>query len=221
MKSYKISQVVSLVLLVIILAIIFWWSKDWLLSNPQDFVLVVKSYGPIAPLVMILILIVEVVIAPFPGGWVPLVSGYIFGAFWGGLYAWLGNVLGATISFSLAYYLGQPIVERFVNPKKIKYFQDWLARKPGLILFVYLLPILPIDLITVALGLTGLKFKRFIPIMMVGLLPHMFFLSFFGERMKESQFHTVRPLLSPLLILLVCLVIYWQVRRRQKLKSNT
>lgn len=220
MKNYQITRILSLILLVIILAGVFWYSKDWLLQDRESFTEMIKSYDVLAPLMMILIIIVEVIIAPFPGGWVPMVSGYIFGSFWGGVYAWIGNVLGASISFFLAFYLGRPFVKKMISPDKLSYFHRWLGQKRGLIFLVYLIPIFPIDLITFALGLSGLKFKHFFPLMAIGLLPHMFFLSFFGHRINQSSLYHIRPLLSPILIFLFCLLIYWQIRKKNKLSQQ-
>ena len=63
-----------------------------------------------APLVFVVLMATQVVVAPLPGLVVGLVGGYVFGAARGFLLNLAGFTLGAMIAFSLARYFGKPLV---------------------------------------------------------------------------------------------------------------
>src|SRR5688572_13316738 len=81
----------------------------------------------------LLVVVLEVVIAPIPGGAIGYLGAARFG-FWG---AWpllyVGNVIGTTIAFFLARKVGTPIFEENVAPKTRARYNYILTHHPGLL----------------------------------------------------------------------------------------
>jgi uncharacterized membrane protein YdjX (TVP38/TMEM64 family) len=74
----------------------------------------ITTFGPLAPLAYIALFAAQILIAPFPGQLMGVMSGYIFGMFWGSLYSIVGLALGAGLAMGIARRYGQPRVDPFL-----------------------------------------------------------------------------------------------------------
>src|SRR4029453_16713650 len=72
----------------------------------------VLGWGALAPLVYIGAVIVEVLVAPFPGTLLYAPAGALFGGFLGGTYSLAGNVIGAGLAAWIGRALGEAWVAR-------------------------------------------------------------------------------------------------------------
>lgn len=79
-----------------------------------------QSFGIFAPLLFVLLQVLQVVIAVIPGGPVPIIGGILFGQ-WGGLFLSLaGFFLGTVLVYYLVQWIGRPLVDRFVSESHFK-----------------------------------------------------------------------------------------------------
>ena len=109
-----------------------------------------QSFGIFAPLLFVLLQVLQVVVAVIPGGPVPIIGGILFGQ-WGGLFLSLaGFFLGTVLVYYLVQWIGRPLVDRFVPESHFKKFDFLLESKRTelLIFLVFLLPGLPKDALT-------------------------------------------------------------------------
>ena len=72
---------------------------------------IISSFGAYSPLAYILIQILQVIIAPIPGGAIEFLGGYLFGVKAGFLYSMIGVILGSWFAFSLARVFEKVAVE--------------------------------------------------------------------------------------------------------------
>ena len=84
-------------------------------SNQEAIRNYVNSFGSFAPIIFIILQILQVVITPISHYAVSIAGGYIFGLWLGALYNFIGRVIGTIIAFYLARYIGKKIVEKVVN----------------------------------------------------------------------------------------------------------
>ena len=112
-----------------------------LLHDRQQLKGFIRSFGPYSPLAYILLQILQVVIAPIPGGAVEFLGGYLFGVKAGFIYSMIGLTLGSWLAFSLARVFEKIAVEKFVSVQTRKKF-DYLVEHEGAILsfILFLLP---------------------------------------------------------------------------------
>ena len=119
-------------------------------AGQQLIVQKMESFGIFAPLLFVLLQVIQVVIAVIPGGPVPIIGGVLFGE-WGALALCLaGFFLGTVLVYYLVQWVGKPLVDRFVSEKHFQKF-DFLknGKRLELIVFlVFLLPGLPKDALT-------------------------------------------------------------------------
>lgn len=224
LNKKKIAQAIfNLIVLLIFLTVlsVFVVSTQSQFETSEDAVKYIKSFGALGPIIVTSLIALEVVIAPIPGFIMPIASGYAFGAFFGAIYAYLGNVLGTAVAFILSRAFGRPLVERFIDKRKLRnydcFFDDY--GKYGLWV-VFLFPIFPADIISFVAGLSGIKWKDFMFIISIAYFPNMFLLTYFGAQIFESGLYSFSTFFSAS-ILIIALLIGLLVFLHMKKKVNS
>ena len=140
-----------------------------------------SEFGPLAPLISILLNTVQVLLAPVPGQVVGLANGYLFGVFWGTVYSMVGVMLGTALAMVLGRLLGRPVVERFVSSAQLGRWDELVTRRGPVFLFlIFLLPLLPDDIVAFAVGLSNLSIPYALILAAIGRLPGMIASSWVG-----------------------------------------
>ncbi len=152
----------------------------------KEFIL---SFGIYSPLAFILLQVIQVVVAPIPGGAIEFLGGYLFGAGAGMLYSTIGLILGSWLAFSIARIFEKWAVEKFVSPKTMKKF-DYLIGHEGLILsfLLFLIPGFPKDALCYILGLTPMHLGIFLTISTIGRIPGTLIATLQGAKAFEHQY---------------------------------
>ncbi len=174
----------------------------------------IAGFGWTGPLVMIGLIVIEVVIAPLPGGWLAIATGYLFGSWPGFIYAYIGNVLGSLIAFALARYFGQRFVQKIVSLENYERYSHKLSRSSLGIGLLYAIPLFPIDVISMLLGVSGITRRRFLTIMLLGFIPNMAIMNFVGGAIGQPEYRYI-------MIGLVSGVIVYFVWHTASLKINS
>jgi uncharacterized membrane protein YdjX (TVP38/TMEM64 family) len=143
-----------------------------ILHDRHELKVILHSFGPYSPLAYILLQIIQIIIAPIPGGAIEFLGGYLFGVTSGFFYSMIGLILGSWMAFSLARIFEKLAVEKFVSPKTIKKF-DYLVGHEGTILsfLLFLIPGFPKDALCYLLGLTPMHTGIFLIISTIGRVP--------------------------------------------------
>jgi len=120
------------------------------------------SFGAYSFLAFILLQIIQVIVAPIPGGAIEFLGSYLFGVKLGFLYSMIGLTLGSWFAFSLAKIFEKWAVEKFVSPKTMKKL-GYLVGHEGVILsfLPFLIPGFPKDALCYILGLTPMHLGIF------------------------------------------------------------
>lgn len=124
-----------------------------------------QGFGIWAPLVFIMIQIVQCILPFIPGGVSLLLGVVAFGPWLGFLYNYVGIVLGEAGGFLLARRYGKWIVRALTSDKAYEKSIGWLEKKErGFKIFfitTMLLPGMPDDLICMVAGLSSMRFRVF------------------------------------------------------------
>jgi uncharacterized membrane protein YdjX (TVP38/TMEM64 family) len=144
--------------------------RDWL-----------SQFGALGPLVSILLNSAQVLLAPIPGQVVGLANGYLYGVFWGTIYSLIGVTIGTAIAMVLGRVLGRPVVERFVSPEHLDRWDTISTKRGPIFLFlVFLLPLLPDDIVAFAVGLSPISIPYALLLAAIGRLPGLIVSSWVG-----------------------------------------
>lgn len=114
-----------------------------------------------APL-FVLVVILEVIFAPIPGGAV----GYLGAARFGFWQAWpllyVGNIIGTTAVFFLARRWGTRLFEENVPDRVRNRYDRHLQQRPVLLWLVYAVPVIPVDVLSILAGVSSISARRFL-----------------------------------------------------------
>lgn len=188
LRKYKYDVAIFLVLAAVVSFLVALRGQFGFLEDRGSFEQFIKGFGAWGPFVIILTIILEVVIAPLPG-FVPAISaGFIFGALQGSIYTYVGNVLGSLLVFWLSRRYGRMILEKFTESTKIKKYENMIAKRENILLFAYVFPILPVDIISGAFGLSKIRFKKFALAVAIGFVFHVVILNLFGDYLARLYF---------------------------------
>lgn len=142
-----------------LLAGLRWGDDVWrLLQNEAALEAFLADLGWLGPLGLIFFNAIQIVVAPVPGYVVQIASGYLFGPVWGGVWATVGLLLGATLSMWLVRRLGRPIVERLIGTKRLARWEG-VTRSDKLWVWLVLILTPTGDLPYFLAGLSQVKFR--------------------------------------------------------------
>lgn len=138
-----------------------------------------QAFGSRAIIGFICLEIVQVIVPIVPGG-ISTVGGLVaFGTAQGLLYSYIGLVIGSIIGFSLVRFYGDEFLSWILSDKKRQQFQkilDKLSKNVKKVIVVtFLIPFAPDDLVCLAAGLSTIRFRDFL-IMVLLLKPVSIFL---------------------------------------------
>lgn len=175
---HTVGQMITLALTILALggmAVLFVLAggRVWhLFRHPEELRLLVRSWGPWAPLGIIAFQVVQIVVAPLPGDALAFASGYGLG-FWPTI-VWLmtGVLCGASVNFMLIKLLGRRLLRFFLPAEQLARLDALVLRKGTIYIFLLLLVPNPVgDWVYYLAGLTSIPYPLFIACVFVGKLP--------------------------------------------------
>ncbi len=176
--------------------------------SPSDIQEFLSSLGFFAGFIFILLVVLEVIIAPL----IPLVlyvaGGLVFGPFLGGILVLIGNLIGAYIVFKLVKKYGRSYVEKNVSKNKLKKFDKFSHKHGAFSLFLLRVnPITSTDIFSYLYGLTNISLKKFLLATGLGIAPLIFIQSYLGVKLLETN-TVFFPILIILTIIFISLIVY-------------
>jgi uncharacterized membrane protein YdjX (TVP38/TMEM64 family) len=157
-------------------------------SSKESFEGFVAGFGHWGPIVIILSIALEVVVAPIPGYIPAITAGFAFGPVLGSVYVYLGNMVGTLIVFFLARKFGKRLVEHFMKKERLEKYEKTINRHENWLLVFYFIPIVPIDIITAAFGLSKIRFKKFLIVSSLGYVLYSVVSTNFGDYLAGLWF---------------------------------
>jgi uncharacterized membrane protein YdjX (TVP38/TMEM64 family) len=150
---------------------------------------IVKSAGPLAPLLFITIQALQVVFAPIPGEATGFLGGYLFGVPLGLFYSTLGLTLGSVGAFLLGRWLEKRFITRIVSRETMQRFDFLMEHQGALVAFIlFLIPGLPKDYLCFILGLSPMNLRVFLVISIIGRIPGTLILTLQGAEIYAGHY---------------------------------
>lgn len=191
----------TLILLGVVLVLgllIFYFGEDfwslivrffYFLSDREKTSAYIEGFGPGAPLIFILVQILQVLLAPIPGEATGFVGGYLFGVARGFLFSSIALSIGSIINFGIGRFLGRRYVRKVIPPSYLVRFDKVARREGALIVFMlFIFPGFPKDYLCLFLGLSSLRLKLFFLMATIGRMPGTFILSLQGALLFERNY---------------------------------
>lgn len=205
-KTKTILKAVFFVLLIVVIPLILFLTNRELFSQFESIEEVenfIGSYGHLSGLVYIGFQILQVIISLIPGEVFQVAAGFLFGPFWGIVYALIGCAIGEAIAFGLARVLGRDFVRLFLSEEQFEKYSSRLNSNRGytLCFILYLIPGIPKDILCYVAGASEIRFLPFLIISMVGRLPGLIGSIAMGALVDSGQY-----LFAGIILALACII---------------
>lgn len=116
-----------------------WQQLRRLLSDETALQAMIDHLGWLGPVVLIVFNALQIIVAPVPGYVVQVAAGYLYGPWWGGLWAILGLFIGGMSAMWLGRRLGRPLVERMIGVTRLQRWENVIHSENIYIWFILLL----------------------------------------------------------------------------------
>lgn len=190
-------------------------------NSIDDVKSLVLSWGAAAPLMSILLMTLQAVVAPLPAFLITAANGIVFGVYWGTVISWTGAMSGALLSFWLSRMFYKTFSKKVRSRRKGLEFLERLESRYGfkVILTARLLPFVSFDVISYAAGLSTIGTPSFVAATGLGMLPATIVYTAFGSEMERFSEYSSR-LFSFSLLAVLALMGFWIVRGVYKRRSD-
>jgi uncharacterized membrane protein YdjX (TVP38/TMEM64 family) len=190
-------------------------------DSMEDIRDLILSWGAAAPLMSILLMTMQAVIAPLPAFLITAANGVVFGMYWGTLISWAGAMCGALVSFMMSRLFYKSFSEKILKHKRGIEYLERLESKYGfrVILTARLLPFISFDFISYAAGLSTIKVRSFLIATGIGMLPATIVYTVFGFEMEKLKEHSDKLFTFSVLAVLGLLLI-WTILGVYKRRHN-
>ena len=87
---------------------------------------IIAAYGCLAPLLFVILQIIQVIIPLIPGGASSALGAVLFGPFYGFIYNYIGIISGSLLAFILTKRYRRSFILKFVKPETMDKYIAWL-----------------------------------------------------------------------------------------------
>ena len=215
----KTKQITLLLLIVFIGLSLYSYEQEGmvhsLLTNDQAQIQeTIQNYGILAPLAFLIFVIIEVIIAPIPGGPIYIIAGILFHPLLGALIALIGNMIGAYIAFIIARFYGRNLVEKFITNKDLTTLDKFSKKHGALTLFLLRInPLTSTDLFSYLAGISKINLRKFLIATALGLTPLILLQSYLGNYIADSTILYNIFLLSSIIYLILAIIIILKIKK--------
>ncbi len=207
-QSRSAQWFVASCVLVVGIALLLFGPQVWQLAQDVEALEAwVSSLGWLGPLALIALNAIQIVIAPIPGYVVQMAAGFLFGPFWGGVWASIGLLLGSAAAFWLARFYGRPLAGRLVGTQRMAQWEHVTHSTSTLVWVVLLLG--PIgDLPYFLAGVARVSFIKIFVITLAIRVPSTFVIAAAGAGIVLLTWWQVALVMVALLALLILFLRY-------------
>ena len=132
----------------------------------------IKGAGVYGPLLLLAIQAGQILAAPIPGLFVPVIAGVLYGPIVGPLATAIGTVIGSAGAYAIGHYGGRPLAERIAGKDRLREAQKRMGGRRWLVLIpLFLIPFSPADALCFVAGIIDMGWQRFAAAVLLGRIP--------------------------------------------------
>lgn len=150
----------------------------------------IEHAGFFAPLVFVLLMAFQIVIAVIPGGPLEITAGILFGGWLGTLLTVVGAFLGTLLVYLLVKRFGRALVHLVISEEKIKTYSV-LEDEDKLefwVFILFLIPGIPKDLLTYIVPLTKIQGRQFLVLSTLARFPALTASVLMGSSLSKGRY---------------------------------
>ncbi|WP_053362505.1 VTT domain-containing protein [Bacillus sp. FJAT-27251] len=151
--------------LILAVLLIYWISRLTAITDAKGIESILREHMSLAKLIYFFICFAQPIVLPLPEMMTVVAGSAVLGPFSAFVLGYSGTVMGILTMFVLSRVGGMKLVRRLVKEKQIEQYHRFVQRNEVLIVaLLFIIPILPDEIICVGAGISGVKARRFIPI---------------------------------------------------------
>ena len=133
-------------------------------------------------------LYILIVLLILPASWLSLLSGYLYGSYFGSIIVFISASIGASVAFFISKSFFSKKLKKFFSRYPKLSFMEQVVKKGGLklILLARLSPIFPFSILNYFYGLNNVKYRDF-ALGLLGIIPGTFLYCSVGSLAKSLQ----------------------------------
>jgi len=132
----------------------------------------VRHAGPWGPVALLGVQAGQILAAPIPGVFVPLIAGVLYGPLWGSVLTGIGTAIGSAAAYWIGRGAGRRIAEKWIGEEALEQAQQAIRGKRWLALIpLFLFPFSPADALCFMSGIAGVGWPQFLLAVLFGRIP--------------------------------------------------
>lgn len=211
-KKINKSRIIGISVTIIVLITIFLIIHKTI-QDPDTVTSMIKSAGTFGPIVLILIMMLGVLFSPIPNVVFIVLAGYLYGAWSGAIYSYIGHVAAALSTFLVIRTFKNKSEE---NKKENKY-EKIIMKNKNLLYVFFGIPLVPISISSTISASSKIQLKEFIKIILLSFIPMIILFSFFGERI--SHYNLVEIGVWLVIIIILGAIIFTKIIKKNNLQQ--
>jgi uncharacterized membrane protein YdjX (TVP38/TMEM64 family) len=210
MKMKKKSPIIHIVLtFAIILTVVFIVNKFDLVSKFKldEVVRYVRHRGRHAELTFLALAFLKSFIIVVPAAVFSVAGGMLFGAIKGFVLNLMGLFISATTVFFTARFLGKGFLNKMLKGRILKLDKQLECNGFKFMFLIRMIPIFPYDLLSLAAGVSSIRYRDFILGSVLGVIPELFCYSLIIAGIGRNH-HGQNKLIYLIIAIIILIVIF-------------
>jgi uncharacterized membrane protein YdjX (TVP38/TMEM64 family) len=142
---------------------IFYTANFLVMTDAKGLESVVGGNTLLGKLLFLLICFLQPIVLPLPEAVTIPAGSAVFGSFTAAYLSFFGTISGIAVMFLIARHGGQKLVLKLVKEKHLRSYQQYVEKNETAILFLlFIIPVLPDEIICLGAGIGGVSFSRFL-----------------------------------------------------------
>lgn len=193
MKKYRYLILVLSIAVMVGLTLALWNPLINFIEDPDSLSLWIAEAGIWGPIVFMLLNAAQVLLAIIPGGPFEVAAGALFGPWVGTLMCDIAMTTGGMITFFFVRKFGMKFIELFIDKEELATvkFLHTNGKYESLLFLFFLFPGTPKDLMCYVVGLTDIKWYKWLLINLVGRFPAILLSALGGSALGEQKYGIV------------------------------
>ncbi|XIH11264.1 TVP38/TMEM64 family protein (plasmid) [Priestia aryabhattai] len=194
-----------------------------LLFNTATIKDLLEKYDSAAKLIYFLICFLQPILLPLPEAVTVSVGSAMFGSLTSIFLSFTGTILGIVVMYFIAKVGGQKLVLKLVKERHLKRYQEYVGKNETTILaLLFIIPVLPDEIICVGAGISGVSFKRFLIIASISKLITSSVLSYsvyFTKSLSLTSSEIIMLCSGVMAVILVATVVLKKLLKRKNVQK--
>ncbi|RDW22481.1 hypothetical protein CWR48_00970 [Oceanobacillus arenosus] len=157
--------------MIVIAILLFYGYQKGLFDSTETLKQFIIGFGLWAPFIFVVVQMVQVIFPILPGAIGCVAGVIIFGPWMGFLYNYVGICMGSILVFILSRKYGVLLVKSLIKEKTYEKYTGWIEKGnkfEKIFACAIFFPVAPDDILCYIAGLTKMKFKKFVTIILLG-----------------------------------------------------